>query len=187
MRTFAVLFLMVTTGISVFCAEGKMERVYNPTQPITERVAGQPPENIPPVSEWDSFQIGFAPNLPSRTENSNVYGLKLGLPFSSGRARVWGTEISLFSSSTDHIKGFQTSVFANVCKFLDGMQAGLVNVVMVTCDGFQLGLVNYSDETGFQIGLVNIIPKGTLPFMLLVNFQFAAKRSTYIQEAPEPE
>lgn len=167
--------------------DGTKERVYHPGKSVSERVAGQPAEDLKPLDEWTPVQIGFFPGFPQLTENSNVNGLKLGLPMSSGRGRVFGLEASIFSSTTKHMKGFQTSVFANVCDYLDGVQAGLVNIVNITCDGVQFGLVNYSEETGVQFGLVNIISKGSIPFMIIFNAQVLPHRSTYIQTAPPLE
>ena len=185
-RIIIVLVISCVLLPNVF-SQGKRERVYTPTETVTERIAGQPPEKLPPLDEWDGFQLAFFPGFPSGTINSNVYGLKLGLPMSSGEGRVWGTELSIFSSTTRHMKGFQTSVFANVCAILDGFQLGLINIATVSADGLQAGLVNFSDECGFQIGLVNVIAQGPVPFMLLINFQGEPKKKTYIQNEPPPE
>lgn len=178
----SVLLFLAVAGFS------QEERIYYPDKTPVKRVAGEPAQDLPPLDEWDQFQLAFAPGFPSATNNSNVYGLKLGILASSGKGRVWGVEASAISSSTDNIKGFQTSVFANVAKFLDGVQAGLINIVSISGDGIvQFGLVNYSDETGIQFGLVNVIPKGFFPFMLIFNMQPQPVVKTYIQKAPPAE
>ncbi len=160
-------------------------RVYGPIEARVRSIAGEPPQDLPPLSEWSAFQLAIAPGFPPATNNSNVNGLKLGLLASGGKGRVWGTEISVFSSSTDNVKGFQASILANVANFFEGVQAGLVNVVKVGGDlPFQFGLVNYAEETGVQFGLVNILPDSSLPFFPVFNMNAAPSKATYIQTKP---
>ena len=184
MKKVCILFVIFSFLGAAFGQEVK-ERVYYTTNTQTERVAGEDPAKLPPLDQWSAFQIAFGPNFPSNTRNSNVYGLKFGFPVSTGIGRVWGAEVSLFYSGTQHIHGFQSAIFANVAKFIDGVQLGLVNVASVTIDGIQIGLVNYSDENGIQIGLVNVMPKAPLSFCPLLNIYTVSSKRTYIQEAPE--
>ncbi len=174
--------------LSGFLLHATDERVYYPTETPTKRIAGQEQEQLPPLHQWHAFQLAFAPGFPSATTNSNVNGLKLGIPASGGDGRVWGTEISVFSSSTSNIRGFQTSIFTNVADFVEGVQAGLINIVNVGGDcPVQFGLVNYSDETGVQFGLVNVIGKGSLPFFPVFNIDLEPQTEVIIQKAPKYE
>ncbi|MFC1714281.1 LA_2272 family surface repeat-containing protein [Candidatus Poribacteria bacterium] len=56
---------------------------------------------------------------------------------------------------------------------IEGVQVGFVNYAK-TLAGLQVGIVNYADYLrGVQIGLCNIITKGKIPFLPIVNFNFA--------------
>lgn len=142
---------------------------------------------LPPIDQWEPFQLGIGIHFPESTRKSNVYGLKLGMPFSGGEGRVFGVEFSILGSATDVIKGLQAAIFANVSKMVEGVQLGLVNIVKVNCNGLQLGLVNISEENSFQLGLVNVLPKGPVPFMPLINFHFPSDFRTYEQTEPSDD
>ena len=120
--------------------------------------AAQPEKK--PLDQWTFFQLGFFPNFPEGTKNSNVYGLKLGAPMVSGYGRVYGIEPSLLYSGTDYINGIQaTWVGPSICKETYGIQAAWFGpTIAKTVYGIQASCaVNIADEViGFDPGLVCI-------------------------------
>ena len=130
MKKIVLLGIFVTMFGIVLDAEEV--RVYGSNETRIRSIAGEPPQDLPPLNEWAAFQLAIAPGFPPATNNSNVNGLKLGIFASGGKGRVWGSEISVFSSTTDNVKGFQASVLANVANFFEGVQVGLVNVIKLS-------------------------------------------------------
>ncbi len=145
-----------------------------------------PPVSTIKVSEasrqhWKILSWGIWFDVPRSVNRTNVDGLKLGLPISSGRVRVHGLELSAFCSATDQVNGMQLAP-VNLCKQMGGFQMALVNVagtrsfafqlglVNTTGSGSQIGLVNVSDRAGFQFGLLNFNSDGFLPFFPIINF-----------------
>lgn len=151
--------------------------------------------------ESSVFQVGIIDNFPHYTEFSNINGLKLGLPMSSGDGIVNGLEFSLYTSSTKNINGVQFALIANEANNLEGVQLGWVNNIRKTLYGLQLfavnistgivnglqlgiinytkrifglqvGVVNYAKDKGTQIGGINIIENGWLPVTLLFNISY---------------
>ena len=54
-----------------------------------------------------------------------------------------------------------------------GLQIGLINEIVETGRGVQIGVFNGAvNFSGLQIGLFNVIPKGSLPIMVVMNAQF---------------
>ena len=139
----------------------------------------EPPE---PLTYWTFVQIGFLPTVPRGTQNSNVYGLKLGAPMVDGKGRVYGVEPSLMYSGTNYVGGIQAAwVGACISRKVDGLQAAggfcmceemnglmpaIVNINKIM-RGYQPGFVNITEElTGFQSGFVNIAKKKCTGFQL---------------------
>ena len=144
---------------------------------------------LKPLSDWTPFQLGFIPNVPSCTINSNVCGLKFGLPMVDGNGRTYGFEPSIFYSGTDHIKGVQaTGAGPAISKDVEGIQASwtgpaIANKVFglqASCSlnltedivGFEAGLVNIAKNVrGFQASAFNMAEK-------VIGFQMAAVNLT---------
>lgn len=130
------------------------------------------------------FQAGYWFNYPAETDNSQVDGLKLGLPICSGYGSVEGMELSIICSATQNISGLQWSfIGANTCRELNGTQLGLLNVVSGKTEGGQIGIINIakhvagiqlglinSAKHGLQLGMININEDGWLPVCILFNF-----------------
>lgn len=133
------------------------------------------------------LQLCLTPNMAFPPMQC-VYGLKTG--FMSGNGRVVGVEGTLVSASTPEVVGLKGAIvntgdgsrgahfgIVNVeCDF-GGLQTSLVNVLSGKLPGLpppkamQFGVVNYAKALdGFQFGLVNIIDHGSLPFMVIFNF-----------------
>jgi len=123
--------------------------------------AGTPPGPSPmqrPMDEWTPIQFGFTYRYPSATYNSNVYGLKFGLPICGGVGRVCGMEIALFAAGTEYVRGFQTALFFTEGHMMHGLQASLgSNIAKSGHVGLQATCgYNYSDKfAGMQAGVVN--------------------------------
>lgn len=128
------------------------------------------PASVKP--EWDFIQFGFWFGFPSQTKNTNVYGVKIGAPFCSGKETVAGVETALFCGATDNIEGVQACVITSISKKVSGFQGSIVNICDEV-DGVQFGIFNQAKTKAFQIGLINIITDGKgLKFMPIINFSF---------------
>lgn len=185
MRKFIVLILFVVLSAIIVKGQDNVERTFpSKNKPGTRVPECKDDENIPPIEEWEAFQLGIFPSFPPYTKYSNVYGLKLGIVSSGGYGRVYGAEISALTSTTSHIKGTQISVITNICDFIDGLQVSLVNVASLSVDGLQIGLVNYSAGNGTQIGLVNVMPDAPIPFLPILNIYSVSTVKTYQQNKP---
>lgn len=147
------------------------------------------------------FQIGiWPPKYQIVTEDINVSGLKINLPF-GGNDSIQGVDLGLAATSKT-TSALQVNVFVNRAHeefsglqfailnqsgnangvILGGMnvtddktkgiQVGVINSSMET-RGIQIGLINYTESmTGFQIGLVNVITESVVPFFPIINFCF---------------
>lgn len=132
---------------------------------------------------WTPFQLVFYPGMPAYSENSTVYGLKLGVPFTGGNGSVTGLEASLLHSGTRDITGVQASLFGTALCYgtgpngegatvyglqagptmafahsFYGFQAGSITFVTKPSSGVQAGFGNISRKSfdGFQTGLANV-------------------------------
>ena len=123
--------------------------------------AGSPPgpsADQKPMDEWTPIQFGFTYRYPSATYNSNVYGLKIGLPIAAGVGRVCGAELAIFAACTQYIRGFQAALFYAEDHMMHGLQASLgSNISKSGHVGLQATCgYNYSDKfAGMQAGVVN--------------------------------
>lgn len=129
-----------------------------------------------PLNDWTFFQLGFWFDVPSYTQTSNVYFLKLGCPTSSGIGRVKGNELAIFWAGTDYVEGLQSSFIVCENKRMDGVQASAgfcrsrekLNGLQAcaglnmseTTNGFQPGIVNIAgDVNGLQMAAITTISK----------------------------
>ena len=131
--------------------------------------------------------VGFWFGSPKIEQQTEAYGLRLGLPGSSGGpVNLSGMECSIFCSSTQWLDGFQLTLCGPaLAGNVRGLQISLYNRVRQNIDGVQVGVVNGSDDqadlqfgvvnyarknAAFQLGLININPGGFLPFFIIFNF-----------------
>ncbi|MDD5699331.1 MAG: hypothetical protein PHH77_12015 [Victivallaceae bacterium] len=131
------------------------------------------PAKAPTVSDdkWDFVEIGFWFDVPSYTANSQVYGVKVGAPFCSGKGVVNGIETAVFCGATDNINGLQACILCSKSKHLNGIQFSIVNYGEEV-NGLQFGIVNVAKKKAFQLGIVNYIEGATFPWMPIINFRF---------------
>ncbi len=127
------------------------------------------------TDDWTPFQIGFFPGSPRATENSNVCGLKLGIPMVTGKGEVNGLEPSGIYSGTSYVNGFQgTIVGATIAKEVNGiqgawfgysqseevngLQAAIGGAVVKRIKGFQAapGAVILEKSAGCQVGFASV-------------------------------
>jgi len=131
--------------------------------------------------------VGYWFGSPKIEQQTDAYGLRLGLPGSSGGpVYLSGMEFSIFCSSTERLDGFQLTLCdPALAGDVRGLQISLYNRVRNNIDGVQIGVVNGSDNEGdlqfgvvnyakknaaFQLGLLNFNPEGFIPVSILVNF-----------------
>ena len=167
------------------------------------------PEAFPEDGQVKSFDFRYS---PYDRDNTDVNGLKLGIPMSAGLGTVDGAEISLISSDTANIKGFQGAMLVNMTNYINGLQMGVANMIREegNCgqvgflaftakkvNGAQISLFNYSRITeGVQIGIINDAEdiatwqigifcynkEAWIPFLLGINFDPALFESSYDDE-----
>ena len=147
------------------------------------------------------FQLGvWPPKYQIVTEDINVSGLKINLPF-GGNDYIQGVDLGIAASAKktsalqvnvlvnrahEEFTGLQFAIVnqsgnsngvtlggLNVTEDkAKGIQVGVINSSMAT-RGLQIGLINYTESmTGIQIGLVNIITESVVPFFPIINFCF---------------
>lgn len=170
---------ILVSALTVLCAFGMVAA--EAAKPAATAQAGQAKPVVVKEEKWDALQLGFWIGVPESTQNSNVFGVKFGLPLADGNGKVYGWEGTLFYSGTKTIKGAQTSFGCNRTDSIKGAQIALVNLAdkvngaqvgIVNCakkDGVQIGVVNAANDSPFQIGLVCINKDGFLPWFILFN------------------
>lgn len=115
-------------------------------------------------------KISLVPTVGIPSQET-VHGLNLGL-IGDNVTEVQGLQMSwIYSGTKEKMVGLQTG-FVVIGKEVTGVQYGFYNQAD-NMTGLQLGFINSTDYmSGVQIGLVNIIKKGVLPFMVLINANF---------------
>lgn len=134
----------------------------------------QPSTAAAQKTDWDFFQLGFWFGIPSQTENTDVYGVKVGAPGCGGKGTVTGVETSVVASGTDHVNGISSSVLVATSKHVKGFQGSVVNYCD-TVDGVQLGILNMAKDESFQIGIINYIKNSPIPVLPIINVRFIGK------------
>lgn len=120
---------------------------------------------------WDFFGVVFIPGVPSSSNDSNISGMRVGLPISGGTNQMYGLETAAFCCWTQDVCGLQTAPLFCISETVYGIQASPVNVADKVV-GMQFGIVNISKDANFQLGLVNYMKNGALPYMIIMNFKF---------------
>ena len=120
---------------------------------------------------WDFFGVVFVPGIPSSSDDTNISGMRVGVPIAGGKNEVRGIEVGAACCWTRNVKGIQTAPLFCVAETLIGVQASPVTIAdKVT--GMQFGLVNISKEATFQLGFFNYMRDGFVPFMIIMNVKF---------------
>ena len=120
---------------------------------------------------WDFFGVVFIPGVPSSSNDSNISGMRVGLPISGGTNKMWGLETAAFCCWTQEVCGLQTAPLFCISETVYGIQASPVNVADEV-NGMQFGIVNVSKKANFQLGVVNYMKEGLIPWMIIMNFKF---------------
>lgn len=145
-------------------------------------------------------------------DNTDVNGVRFGLPMSSGLGTVDGAEISIVASDTANIIGFQGALLVNMTNNLDGLQMGMANMIReqgkwgqigVICfaakrvkgvqmslfnysrgtDGVQLGIINYAEDISYlQFGILCYNKEAWIPMLIGINFDPEIFESSYDEE-----
>jgi len=123
------------------------------------------------VNSWDFFGVVFAPGVPSSSNETNIGGIRVGLPVAGGDAKVAGVEFAAAACWSSQVIGIQTAPLFCVADEVLGLQASPV-AVADKVDGLQFALVNIADSAVFQLGLFNYMKDGILPYTILFNFKF---------------
>ncbi len=124
------------------------------------------------MSVWGKCHDLTGLDLSIGAEAQNMYGMQLSLIRNKVNDRAAAFQLALCSNSAPHMTGFQLAA-VNDAVIMKGLQLGLVNASS-DVRGLQIGLVNATDIIyGYQIGLINVIKGSAVPFMPIINFQFA--------------
>ncbi|MGE4564072.1 MAG: hypothetical protein AB7F32_04315 [Victivallaceae bacterium] len=122
-------------------------------------------------TQWDFLQFGFGPNFPDSQDSVAVYGARVGLPVSGGKAAVNGIEFAVAGALSDQVNGVQLGALMSIADEVNGVQISVYNQTNEGT-GIQIGAVNVAKDKGFQFGIVNYIEGSCLPWMILCNFKF---------------
>ena len=206
------LFALALLALSLLVFQTFADEETPKEEPQGESTQAQPAENSveqPPEELVKSIDVRYS---AYDRDNTDVNGVRFGLPMSSGLGTVDGAEISLICSDTANIKGFQGALLVNMTNNIEGFQMGMANMIRehgkwgqlgVICfaakkvEGFQMSLFNYSRGTeGVQLGLINYAEdisylqfgilcynkEAWIPMLLFINFDPAIFESSYDDE-----
>lgn len=135
-------------------------------------------------------------------QKADVYGLRLGIPYSTVQSKVCGLDVGFWGECDDArvfaaevlynrvgntFAGIQIGCYNTIKQGLNfswqiglvndacciqGFQTGLVNMAKFM-QGLQIGLLNVADDAyGIQIGLVNYIKASSVTCMPVINMTF---------------
>ena len=184
MRTLVVMIGCALIAGTLSAADGKKVES-NPALPQegagqsvkTDEPSLNAPNPVPkapprPRDQWTMFQIGFVPLWPNFTKESNVYGIKLGIPMCSGYGRVYGVEPSILYSGTRYVWGIQATFWGTcLAREVYGIQASSFGPSITTkIKGLQaVGTLGMAETVnGAQIAPVTMVKKN------LIGIQFGA-------------
>lgn len=189
MKKFLPLLVAASFCVTGFAAESKAPEAKPQAAPeVKAEAACGTEENKCPVSDEKRtacVDIGFWFDCPESTTDTDVEGVRFGVPMSAGKGSVKGLEWALFMAATDRIEGMQwTLIGSNLAQSVEGFQFSFFNLTAVEMSGVQLGLYNFSPKGGcqfglinfsegkadFQLGLLNYNAEARFPVTLLVNF-----------------
>ena len=125
----------------------------------------------PEDESWDFFGFVFFPGIPTSSNDSNISGIRVGVPVAGGKNTVCGIETAAIACLTESVYGLQTAPIFCASKKLSGIQASPVNISdKVT--GLQFGIFNASKDATFQIGILNYNKNALIPIFPIINFNF---------------
>ncbi|MBQ9727054.1 MAG: hypothetical protein IJV65_06075 [Kiritimatiellae bacterium] len=176
MRATKLLFLLPFLAAAASAAE---------RSPAPPRPGDAPADRDRPVVPV--LALGVVPPLQVGSEESDVVGLRLGLPYVSHHD-VTGLDLALLATgATGDFSGVQAAPFYNrvdgtmrgvqVAAFnfaesVRGVQIGLLNGA-TSVSGVQIGFFNSTRTlSGVQIGLGNYVQESAVPFLPILNVRF---------------
>jgi hypothetical protein len=168
------MFLAAVILASCFVADQQINAADSTAAQLAQALTVQTQPSTVQKADWDFFQLGFWFGIPSETEYTDVYGLKVGAPGCGGQGTVNGVETSVFASGTDHVNGVSSSVLVATSKHVKGFQGSVVNYCD-DVDGVQLGVFNMAKDEAFQIGIINYIENSPIPVLPIINVRFIGK------------
>ena len=122
-------------------------------------------------NSWDFFGIVLFPGVPTSSNDTNIAGIRAGLPISGGQNEVRGIEFAAIGCMTESLSGIQTAPIFCTTKVLYGLQASPVNI-SDKVRGMQFGIFNASKDASFQLGILNYNKKAWIPLLPIINFSF---------------
>lgn len=142
-----------------------------------------------PDSGWTPFQAALFNPVQIYSEDTNVYGLRLGLPYGTsadvygidfgvaGSAKqVTGIEAGMINTVDEQVKGVQLAMIVNEAGELKGVQLAGIHNKSESVVGLQItSLVNETENLrGVQIGVLNFNRNGLIPIFLGINIGFGS-------------
>ena len=121
---------------------------------------------------WDFFGVVFIPGVPSSSNDSNIGGIRVGLPISGGTNKMCGVEVGAACCWTKDVSGVQTAPLFCIAETVNGLQASPVTIAD-RVNGMQFGIVNICKDAHFQLGIFNYMEKGILPYTIILNWNFS--------------
>ena len=122
-------------------------------------------------NSWDFFGIVLFPGIPTSSNDTNIAGIRAGLPISGGKNEVRGIEFAAIGCMTASMYGVQTAPIFCTAKVLYGIQASPVNVADKV-RGMQFGIFNASKDASFQLGIINYNKDALIPLLPIINWNF---------------
>ena len=122
-------------------------------------------------NSWDFFGVVLFPGVPTSSNDTNIAGIRVGLPVAGGKNEVRGIEFAAIGCMTASLYGVQTApIFCNA-KVLYGLQASPVNIADKV-RGLQFGIFNSSQDASFQLGIINYNKDAWIPILPIINWNF---------------
>ena len=120
---------------------------------------------------YDFFGLVFFPGIPTSSNDTDIAGIRVGLPVAGGKNQVIGLEFAALCCMTEKLYGIQTAPILCMSKHLRGVQASPVNISDKVI-GLQFGIFNACKNATFQIGILNYNKSAIIPFLPIINWNF---------------
>jgi hypothetical protein len=106
-----------------------------------------------PSMGWTPIQSGIFNPAQLFSEETDVYGLRLSLPYTRN-ADLYGIDFGI-TSTTESLTGIQANFLFNGAREATGLQMTTFQNVSTNATGFQFSGINTVEEsfTGFQLGV----------------------------------
>ena len=122
-------------------------------------------------NSWDFFGLVLFPGVPTSSDDTNIGGIRVGLPVSGGDNEVCGIEFAAIGCMTSSLYGLQTAPIFCTSKTMYGLQASPVNIADKV-RGMQFGIFNSSQDASFQLGIINYNKNALIPILPIINWNF---------------